>query len=661
MEARRLKFRMLRDLGVRKAADFAALPFGSDNLWTVDSGLTTVSIGDNVLKELAVEGADRPKTSLLDALPAEDLTHIKRAIQAMAKGSTRYEFNVKRPDGGSFYANLPTAVEDHEGVLGAIFLIDGDRPIAWLEIEKKGASEERLPRSQERAVRIQYEKELLDMIMESTVAQIVYLDRDFKFLKVNRAFERASGLSQSQILGKRFFDAMPDEEIEKTFRRVRETGVGWELKAKPFNVPGHPERGTLYRDWSLMTVRDQKGRVQGLVLSLNDVTERVTQEKEIKRMAEESESERRRLRAILDTLPVGVMVADPSGAIIERNAILEDIWRSSSEGRKLDFRSFRAWFSDTGIPLKPEDWGIAVAMRHGKREVGQVLDIMRFDGSRGTVLYSAAPVKDEKGKVVGGVAIVQDITNQRQLEHEALESKAKAELYLGLMSRDLGGLHLDIMSNLKKIADRPKLDPRVKKVLVQSMEGLTECSRLIEVVDKIELMEGHSLKYGIVDVGLLLSDLVDRIVKDYDVEIDLHTSPWVTVNGSNLLGDALEYIIEDAINRSPGKLQMNITIGEAFEAGKQFHKIVFEDDIGEAPKSTSFFSLPLGGKTMNALEDLRLYLVRMIIEDHHGRIWLTSRVQGDWSKGRRIAVLLPAAVVRQEVLPIGGPSEDEED
>jgi hypothetical protein len=130
-----------------------------------------------------------------------------------------------------------------------------------------------------------------------------------------------------------------------------------------------------------------------------------------------------------------------------------------------------------------------------------------------------------------------------------------------------------------------------------------------------------------------------------------------------MLEDAFRYLIEDGLSKAKGPVQMDIHMGDAYEGGKQYHKIVFEDDVDTPPseQKAAMFSLPRRGKEGTTVDDLRLYLVRMVIEDHHGRIWLESKVRDDWKHGRRYVVMLPASVVRQEVLSVHGGGEEDTD
>ncbi|MBS3819947.1 PAS domain S-box protein [bacterium] len=125
---------------------------------------------------------------------------------------------------------------------------------------------------------------VLEVIMENTDFHLAYLDVDFNFIKVNSAYARGSGHSKEELIGKNHFDLFPNKENQKIFEWVRDQGKPIHYKAKPFKYADQPERGVTYWDWSLNPVKDDSGKVRGLVLSLRDVTEGKKAEEKIKRL-----------------------------------------------------------------------------------------------------------------------------------------------------------------------------------------------------------------------------------------------------------------------------------------------------------------------------------------------------------------------------------------
>jgi PAS domain S-box-containing protein len=120
---------------------------------------------------------------------------------------------------------------------------------------------------------LQEERDVLDSIMENTNTQLAYLDTQFNFLRVNSAYVKGSGKNRDELIGKNHFDLFPNTENQKLFESVRDSGQSIEYHAKPFKYKDQPERDITYWDWSLSPVKDKEGNVQGLVLSLKDVTD----------------------------------------------------------------------------------------------------------------------------------------------------------------------------------------------------------------------------------------------------------------------------------------------------------------------------------------------------------------------------------------------------
>jgi PAS domain S-box-containing protein len=169
------------------------------------------------------------------------------------------------------------------------------------------AQEDRLAISELAAV-LEQERDLLGTIMDSTQAQIAYLDPEFRFVQVNDAYCQGSGYDRAELIGRNHFDLFPNDENQTTFEQVRDTGEAIFFRAKPFSFPDRPELGTTYWDWSLTATRDRKGEAAGLVLSLYDVTERERAWLAQDELVQENRSQREFLQRLMEAAPVGIAV-----------------------------------------------------------------------------------------------------------------------------------------------------------------------------------------------------------------------------------------------------------------------------------------------------------------------------------------------------------------
>jgi PAS domain S-box-containing protein len=118
------------------------------------------------------------------------------------------------------------------------------------------------------------QKEILEKLFINTHFNIALLDRDFNFIRVNKAYADAAGKDEEYFTGKNHFDLYPDEENQEIFTNVLHTGVPFNTYAKPFSYTDKPESEKTYWDWSLNPIKDETGKITELILILLDVTEK---------------------------------------------------------------------------------------------------------------------------------------------------------------------------------------------------------------------------------------------------------------------------------------------------------------------------------------------------------------------------------------------------
>jgi len=129
---------------------------------------------------------------------------------------------------------------------------------------------------------------LLERIFSNTHILIAYLDKNFNFVQVNNTYADFNNKTINYYIGKNYFKLFPDEKYANIFRQVVKTN-------KPYNVFGekfHYNRkmkkaDDTYWDWSLYPVKDQNNVVDGVILTLLDVTKRVKARQELEETKEQ--------------------------------------------------------------------------------------------------------------------------------------------------------------------------------------------------------------------------------------------------------------------------------------------------------------------------------------------------------------------------------------
>lgn len=164
-------------------------------------------------------------------------------------------------------------------------------------------------RAEEKASR---EMRLNESIVSNMPAGVAFLDNDFVLRKFNPSYgemiRKYSRCAPEEALGVSYFDyvAGSREQVEGWFKRVRDTGESSSVQG--FELKLTEDRST-YWDTSITPVFDEGGKVEGILILTQDITERKTGENAIRERVEELEMFRKltlkrelRLRELKDRI-----------------------------------------------------------------------------------------------------------------------------------------------------------------------------------------------------------------------------------------------------------------------------------------------------------------------------------------------------------------------
>jgi diguanylate cyclase (GGDEF)-like protein/PAS domain S-box-containing protein len=131
------------------------------------------------------------------------------------------------------------------------------------------------------------------------------------------------------------------------------------------------------------------------------------------------------LRQVLDTLPIGVWILDPSGRIVRGNPAAVRIWGGARYVDPAHFGEYKGWWLRTGEPIAAEEWAAARAIERGETSIDEEVEIECFDGTRKVILNSAIPLRDGDGAIAGAIIVNHDVTTAKKNESALRESEAK--------------------------------------------------------------------------------------------------------------------------------------------------------------------------------------------------------------------------------------------
>ena len=238
-----------------------------------------------------------------------------------------------------------------------------------------------------------------------------------------------------------------------------------------------------------------------------DVTERKLAEAEQVRMAVLHQ-------AVIEALPVGVIVMDPSGNFIINNpAAVRINGRAPVEGDAADLtRAYGAFRLDGVTPYPNEELPLVrAAAGEDDPEVELILRGGNIEGNR-RLLAKGTPIRDASGKIIAGMAVTQDVTQKRELEQEIRrrnEQLAASEAAKSALIERLR-YSIDELSNpILEVWD---------DVLAMPIIGMIDSRRTADMVQRL-LAEVARTQASFVIVDLTGVEIVDTRTADHLVKL----------------------------------------------------------------------------------------------------------------------------------------------
>jgi len=137
----------------------------------------------------------------------------------------------------------------------------------------------------------------------------------------------------------------------------------------------------------------------------------------------------RKLSSVLESLPVGALIADADGRIGQATEEASRILNTADSSDGESYGEILGWWDSAGKLLKQGP--LASALHEGATSHSERLEIRRFNGSNKTIVASASPLRGLDGRLVGAVVLLQDLTETHQIE-EDLERRVTKLVSLGV-------------------------------------------------------------------------------------------------------------------------------------------------------------------------------------------------------------------------------------
>jgi PAS domain S-box-containing protein len=243
-------------------------------------------------------------------------------------------------------------------------------------------------------------------IISSTPDHMAFIDPEYRILAVNDAFLNDAMKPREEVVGRTF----PEVIGRKLFKQLKgdldRCLAGEDI---PFQMWFNTlRRGALFLDVSFCPCREEDGTVSGVVLVSRDNTER--------RLAEEAKRELSELRRTLfNVMPVGLILTDETGHIIEVNPAAERILGFSPLNKNAWNTEGRGWtiLDANGTFMPKERHAGFMALQENRMVENLECGILREASAPVWCNVTAAPIPVEG---YGVVIALTDISQRKQTE-----------------------------------------------------------------------------------------------------------------------------------------------------------------------------------------------------------------------------------------------------
>lgn len=260
------------------------------------------------------------------------------------------------------------------------------------------------------------------------------------------------------------------------------------------------------------------------------------------------EADEARLSAVLEALPVGVVIVDAHGKLLRQNATHRALW--STEMQADSWEGFGRWTGqrpDTGEPIATRDWSVTRALLDGETVLGELVRIMpNGSGEPRFLLNNAAPIRDPEGTIIGAVLAEQDVTALRQTQGALMDALGAKDALLYEVNHRVKN-NLQVITSLLGMQAKQSRDPDVQRHLLDARAR-------IEVIASIHQSLYTTDAHSNVEIVSFLNELAQGTLKSLGdgkvelqpavagaVQLPLATALPVALIVSELLTNALKY------------------------------------------------------------------------------------------------------------------------
>lgn len=470
----------------------------------------------------------------------------------------------------------------------------------------------------------------------------IFMDQQGTISHCNRSFLNIFGVSKKDVVGAEIFDFVNDDRLNQFLAGYLESSSPFYENEYSARVSGRE----IYLKSYYVPLRSKDNTIDGGIGLIADVTSNKNSEEEL-------QNQKELLTSTFNALQDLIVVVDREMKIVTSNWKSDMISPPQSEEMHPQIYDC---FTHNLMPCDP-------CPVKDVFSTGSMKEFEHIDSVDNKVRdFRIFPVYDTKGDVIMAVSHIRDITERKETEDALKQSTSELErAYEELKSLDQ--LKDEFLSNLRHELNTPLTSIKgFSELLYDGTLGslndgqmdaigrvVTKSSKLQNLIDSLLFVstnQNGTIRYNFeqIELSSLLTNIVNLFFdtikeKNMHIHTDVDFEKCLIDADRTYLPQVFTSLMDNAIKFTPDHGTIHLS---AFKEDKGVHVVIEDTGIGISERDLQnlfqkFYQIDSSSTRNYGGNGLGLYISKIIVENHDGKIWIESKE----GKGTKVHVRVP--------------------